>query len=193
MLDVLRRKLSLFDAMFFVAAMATGLWVNRNTWYRLPTFAQFASLNSVGLKYCFGIDAGLWVALPHLASWTLAALAIQLRAPWSRLREVVRQPGMAAIASASVSVMVISLVFLASSLKFSVVLSAFRYSPEAEVYHELLPHVGLAVAGAWLTLLLGAHWKPEPHWIDRLCRGIGICWIGATLLYWSRYIAGNQL
>ena len=31
--DVLRRKLSLFDAMFFVAAMATGLWVNRNTWY----------------------------------------------------------------------------------------------------------------------------------------------------------------
>jgi hypothetical protein len=186
-----RRKPSLFDAVVFVVAMATGFWVNRNTLYRLPTFAQFANLG-LGLKYCFGIDGGLWVALPHLASWTLAALAIQLRAAWPRLREVAQQPGMAAIASASVSVMVISFVFLASSLKFSVTLQSLRYSPEAEVFHELLPQVGIAVAGSWLTLVLGAHWKPEPHWIDRLCRGIGVCWIGATLLYWSRYIVGNQ-
>jgi hypothetical protein len=44
-------------------------------------------------------------------------------------------------------------------------------------------YVATAVAGAWFVLLLAGWWRPEPSWIDRAGRVIGILWIVPYLLY----------
>ena len=36
------------------------------------------------------------------------------------------------------------------------------------------------VAGAWLALALSRSWRPEPCWIDRIGRILGICWFVET-------------
>ncbi len=41
-------------------------------------------------------------------------------------------------------------------------------------------HAGLVVAGAWLTLRCAGAWRPEPTWVDRAGRTLGILWLLAT-------------
>jgi hypothetical protein len=38
-------------------------------------------------------------------------------------------------------------------------------------------HAGLVVGGAWLALILARAWRPEPTWIDRAGRIVGVIWI----------------
>ena len=33
------------------------------------------------------------------------------------------------------------------------------------------------MAGSWLTLSLNRRWRPEPTWLDRLGRALGLYWI----------------
>ena len=40
----------------------------------------------------------------------------------------------------------------------------------------------LAVAGAWLALALSGRWRPEPDWLDRAGRVLGLLWIVSPLL-----------
>jgi hypothetical protein len=45
-------------------------------------------------------------------------------------------------------------------------------------------HAGLLVAGAWLSLILARAWRPEPTWVDRAGRALGVCWIFAALHFY---------
>jgi hypothetical protein len=36
---------------------------------------------------------------------------------------------------------------------------------------------GLAVTVAWLTLALNGRWQPEPNWLDRAGRSLGLAWV----------------
>lgn len=47
---------------------------------------------------------------------------------------------------------------------------------------ESLPVIGAAVAGAWLALALAGVWRPEPGWIDRSGRLVGLALITADML-----------
>jgi hypothetical protein len=37
--------------------------------------------------------------------------------------------------------------------------------------------VGLAVLASWMTLVLGRRWRPDPGWVDRLGRAVGVFWV----------------
>jgi hypothetical protein len=47
------------------------------------------------------------------------------------------------------------------------------------VYHV---DVGFAILGGWVALVLSGRWRPEPSWIDRAGRIIGVTWIAAVVL-----------
>jgi hypothetical protein len=42
--------------------------------------------------------------------------------------------------------------------------------------------VGIAVAAIWSWLLLGKCWRPQPTWIDRLGRTLGVHWL--VMIFW---------
>jgi hypothetical protein len=39
-----------------------------------------------------------------------------------------------------------------------------------------------AVAGSWLVLFMDGRWRPEPSWLDRMARCLGLYWLGAGLI-----------
>jgi hypothetical protein len=41
---------------------------------------------------------------------------------------------------------------------------------------------GWTVAAIWLLLALSGRWRPEPSWIDRLGRLLGVVWIACAIL-----------
>ena len=40
---------------------------------------------------------------------------------------------------------------------------------------------GLAVTVAWTGLALSGRWQPEPNWLDRAGRLIGLAWVGLMI------------
>jgi len=44
-------------------------------------------------------------------------------------------------------------------------------------------YAAAGVAGAWLILMLAGWWRPEPSWIDRLGRVLGLFWVVPYLVY----------
>lgn len=173
-----RRRFHLVDGMILVAATAAGLAFVRATIddrdpLMLGPWAAVVWL-SESLRFA------LACTLPVLAAWTLALPLVRLRRPRPGLHRVARQPGFVACLAASMALLVCGLsippmLWGGSRLMMSQ-LSLVSYTPEA----------GFAVAGAWLALALGSHWRPEPSWIDRLGRGVGWLWISANLVNWFR-------
>ena len=51
---------------------------------------------------------------------------------------------------------------------------------------------GYAVAAAWLTLMIGRRWRPEPSWVDRSGRLIGSFWLLMIPLYTLINIVGQR-
>ena len=54
---------------------------------------------------------------------------------------------------------------------------------------QLVPRMfetGRYVAAAWVTMALTGCWRPEPSWIDRFARAVGIAWIFSYLF--SKYV-----
>ena len=46
-------------------------------------------------------------------------------------------------------------------------------------------HPAPAVAAAWLGLALSRRWRPEPGWIDRVGRLIGVLWLLTLYFDWE--------
>jgi hypothetical protein len=55
------------------------------------------------------------------------------------------------------------------------------YNPLCTMLGGKSAHAGLAVAGAWLALLLAKAWRSERTWVDRAGRGLGWFWILTAL------------
>lgn len=58
-----------------------------------------------------------------------------------------------------------------------------RDDPFFNILNGMPRHTGFVVAGAWLTLLLAGAWRPEPTWVDRAGRALGVSWIFAALYF----------
>jgi hypothetical protein len=58
-----------------------------------------------------------------------------------------------------------------------------RDDPFFNMLNGMPRHAGFVVAGAWLTLLLAGAWRPEPTWVDRAGRALGVGWIMAALYF----------
>jgi hypothetical protein len=122
-----------------------------------------------------------------LLVWTAGFLVLRLWEPRPALRRLICQPGTAACTAA---LLVTAIDTITWAIHWALL------DPRNELLRMLLPpvywpahshHVGQAVAVAWLGLLLSRRWRPEPGWIDRFGRFIGVLWL-LTMLLDSRLI-----
>jgi hypothetical protein len=58
---------------------------------------------------------------------------------------------------------------------------AAKRDPFFGMLYGMPRHAGLIVAGAWLALILARAWRPEPTWVDRAGRALGVFWLVAAL------------
>ena len=101
---------------------------------------------------------------PSLVVWGIAILTLRLRAPRPPWREAAIQPGVWACVAPLVALLSLPAMGRYFALEFSPL---------------ILP---TAVAAAWLTLALCGRWRPEPSWVDRAGRGLGLGWLVLLLL-----------
>jgi hypothetical protein len=104
-----------------------------------------------------------------VASWSLAIPLVRLRKPRPPTVEALVQPGA-----------VVGLVILLNLWGY-LTLAGFQILPPPQV---LVSTWGGGVAVAWVLLAITRRWKPEASWIDRLGRGLGVCWVGSVPLMW---------
>jgi hypothetical protein len=174
--SVPRRRFTLLDSMILVAATAAGYAVVQ---WSSPLFGVGAILDLLREMVSSG-DIGATVALlsliamPVMASWSLALIPLRLIGPRPRWRRLARQPGLVAALA------------VATALGFVAMLTAVIFLGRAwgslSGFEDLalifLPVVfGMAVLAAWVALVAGRRWRPEPSWVDRLGRALGLLWI----------------
>jgi hypothetical protein len=186
------RKFTLFDAMVLIAATAIAL---------LPIRLFLSSIAGISAKshpaqilYLVLItDATL---CPFAMSLSLAVWTLRLRQPRPGLPRAFRQPGMAACTAT----LVYSSFFVTSAI-ISLFLSYFAdgvFGPHMftnfnfVIWFLLLPMamLGITVFAVWVVLWLIGAWRPEPSWIDRAGRVLGIYWVANSLLFGSALLAG---
>jgi hypothetical protein len=162
------RPLTLLDAMGLVAAVATGLALGKilgapNTRvFRLPP----DPLNEI----------------PCLAALTLGVWLLRLRKPRSRLRLLMRQPGMVATSTALLTLLFAAGVYgLTRVAKFVILqqglLRLRTQGVDAFLVLVVAVLAGAMVTGAWTNLALSGRRRPEPGWLDRLGRVVGTLWV----------------
>jgi hypothetical protein len=177
-----RRTFTLLDAIVLVAATAAGFaWV-RSGW----DFETFE-----GPKDWLG--AVREMLAPLLMTWTVAVVVLRLFPPRPRLRRLALQPGAAACGS-------VILTFAMESLRYFVWAFAGRRGIPWHLFQnggglgrELCDNAfnggsyHCQVAAVWGLLLLSRRCRPEPSWIDRVGRVIGLIWILLAVWFWSEY------
>lgn len=168
------RRFSLADGMIAVAASAATLALARLTtpiiadirqaYYVLRNVAiarynlisdRLFRINTLDSRISFLVQAIILV-------WMAAYAAMRLRRPRPPLRVVALQPGMVAS--------------WAAASAFALRLLTLIVGGEAVVGVPVQLVVRLAVPLAWGTLKAARRWRPEPSWLDRLGRTLGVCW-----------------
>ncbi len=99
-------------------------------------------------------------------SLTPAFLIIRLRRPRPSFRDLVLQPGVVACEAT----------LLGHGLTVSQAL--FEWLPEPLYWAAVATSIPLA----WAALAMRGRWRPEPGWIDRLGRILGVCWVVGYVL-----------
>ena len=173
------RRFGLVNGMIAVAAVAVGLAVARLVWMHYGRL-----LSGIPLDRDSGISAW-WAYLSHhprvvlallvfscavlivlLLVASLAFVAMRMRRPRPPMGRVSLQPGMVAVEA------------MWASLITSMILDGFDLAP---VFGMLA--LSLPVPAAWSALALTGRWQPEPGWIDRFGRALGVRWCLLILLY----------
>jgi len=162
------RKFGILDAMILVAATAAGCALLRAM--SLPRLDGLP-------RTAFIAQAGVQAAVPFLVTLTPALFILRLRRPRPRWRRLARQPGMVACCVATLILIfgILHIIPINPSL-----LRSLPVSPRGSIFFR--GDAGFGVAGAWLILALGGCWRPEPRWIDRFGRALGLAWIIVNLI-----------
>ena len=179
-IDPTHRRFGLLDLMILVAATAAGLTVIR---WSIPAAYEEMAPNPLLGEVEFGqrIVLGCWMVLgawPLIASWSLGLLMLRLRAPRPSRRILDRRPGFVAPVAATLG-------SLFGALFYPMFASSRQ--PDAWAIVTAYP-VGYAVAGAWLSMILGGRWHPSKDAYDRAGRALGVYWIAMIPLFgvaWS--------
>jgi hypothetical protein len=183
MLRSYQRKLTLLDAMIFVAATGVALGWERVYLTFLDTRLAAVPRNIVMKYYLYGI-------IPFLVMYAPILLISSRRVFPSPIRIVARRPG-------TIACFAIMLGVIAAGLSVFVELafSAFVYRNIPSRRDIFLGMVAMftqrvwisapIVAGAWLALILTARWRPAPDWVDRAGRVLGTCLVVAHFISMS--------
>jgi hypothetical protein len=108
-----------------------------------------------------------------LIAWTLALVIARFRFPRPDFDHLGVQPGFVANCSVLLTVAI------------GIVWAALYGSTGSPLAMELVPILNFyrmifTLGGAWLAMILCRRWRPEPCWIDRCGRIVGICWFVMT-------------
>jgi hypothetical protein len=173
-----RRRFDAIDLLVLLAAAALGVAAS----VRYQAFVD-GMTRSMGWERFAPHGFRRWrsAPVPAVALWSLALLAVRLRGPRSRLS---RRPGVVP------SVVVAGLLLaglvrtIARSLSPDIpfwMSWRMRLGRPLTTLGSLLQGAdsgtGFATAAAWLVLLAGGWWRPEPSWVDRAGRLLGCYWI----------------
>jgi hypothetical protein len=167
-----RRRFSLLDAMVLVAATAVGLPLMRSFFG-----VQFYVLRirNPGAYYLHWGALGLHGLSGCAVAWSVALILLGPVRYRTRPARLFRRPGTVAVVAAGVMALLTGLLFLvAYALERSL-----APAPQAPFYFTMLApgQIGAGVLCSWLMLALSGRWRPEPSWIDRLGRALGVYWI----------------
>lgn len=173
------RPFTVLDAMILTAATAAGLASYSSAGFRPENFLQYAN-DTETYVYLF-VNYLVRSAHPFLRAWGVAWIVIRLRKPRPRWRRLTRQPGVSAMLAACLG-WAFGLVSL-----FLGCLRWFHETPGIPTlnFHnvESILLGGFGVIVAWSVSVLVGCWRPEPTWIDRLGRALGVGWIASFLLF----------
>jgi hypothetical protein len=163
------RPFTLGDAMILLLALSLGLALARAgivflwNYIRSVPLVQFRTL-VVALALLRTLNTLL---LNFLFFLLPAFLILRLKRPRAPLRSLILQPGFAACAA-------VLAVFIAS-LPFVLLAPAGLAGQVIEIGGQIL--LVVAVPLVWVTLIVTHRWNPEPSWIDRLGRILGVLWM----------------
>ena len=181
------RRFNTIDGMILVAAVAVGLAAAIA--YRGQAQADLRRFFGEVEKWdslfapTFWIGAVIESGKPLLLSLTAIMPLLRLRAPRPRLREAMRQPGLAACATV-IAVFLIGVVVAVAS-RLAVISTLGR---DSEVIFESMEswttfgnnitnRGGEAVVAVWLVLWLSRACRHDGGWIDRLGLVLGSLWV----------------
>jgi hypothetical protein len=185
-----RRPFTLRDAMLLIAATAIGLGAARGChdpfWSRSNRTVEIGSFDAIALE----VSRWILVALPMAWAWTVALLVIGLQGPRAGLRPRISLPGSAACGAATIALVIdatnllaiLTAVALQEGIVWDQDIAAFLYDGMIELSIPGIGSPGIAVTVAWVTLAVTGRWQPEPSWIDRAGRLMGLGWIGLMML-----------
>jgi hypothetical protein len=166
------RLFFLSDAMMLIAAAAIALAVGRGYFnhYRQIRGGSIVDMRSQVIFTCS------FIAL----AWTLALIPLGSIGFLSSSR--VFRPGMAMCLAVALNV-----AFMTYYHAWGLIQSQGRQDLKTEFWNltaqSVLPYQNaMVIAVAWAILWRSGSWRPEPTWIDRLGRFLGICWIGSAVL-----------
>jgi hypothetical protein len=114
-----------------------------------------------------------------LAFFTPTLLLLRLRRPRAPRLRLMRQPGITALASASVIILVAG-ICIAATWIFS--RSSIAVAAGLIPVYSLVWLVGGAVFAAWSITWLSGRWRSEATWIDRAGRVSGVLWIAIFII-----------
>lgn len=160
------RRFTIADGMILVVAAAMGLFLARTQIISRPELA--------------GPREILWAGLQcMLFAFAVGTMALRLRRPRPSLRRVGRQPGFVACAAVLCSAM---LDFVNMAAGWMSVSGGAGWRVLGSIFHPTIRSISVTIVArgvilAWAVLGLSAGWRPEPGWIDRLGRGIGMAWL----------------
>jgi hypothetical protein len=198
------RHFRVADAMILTAATAAGIAGTRPFWQLCGN----ASFWSMGEGWSPGatlrrLTLLVVILLPGLAALTVAVLLARFIPPRPSGRRIALQPGSAACGVALLGLIVEAFAQAATLLYFEASKGYLGATWQVAGFvrwfhvHVLLPAshpISFAVFATWALLSLSRRARPEPSWVDRAGRALGICWFAVAFLVWfSRYFLDGRL
>lgn len=120
-----------------------------------------------------------------------AFFLLSLRQPRPSRRILARQPGVMACGGASV-VLCWEAARASTSLLQEFIRNGWRTAQHRQYYRfiwweRLLPsispiEIAIVILATWFVIAFGQRWRPEPHWIDRTGRALGVAWLVCALI-----------
>ncbi len=181
------RRLRLSDLMILVVAVAAGA-----AWTRaLGIFDDWIFIVPHDARTTLGAVIGLMFLLcPILSTLTITTLLLRLRPPRPKRSRLTRQPGFVVCSAATIGLLASGLLVVSVSAFLPPQWFLHPRRGLLEMWAFLWSFIGSATGGALACLTLCVGWRPEPSWIDRTGRVLGLLWIIFALCTVIRFATG---
>lgn len=205
------RRFTLLDAMVLLAATAVGLTMaikygepdlGKNVLFRYEVGDDdrpFFPLRpwggwTVTMAFYYS-PRGTQILPPFLVAWSVATLALRMVRPRPGLRDLLVQPGVVACVVGIAATGVGIATMIQENVRVIVVFESDEGEPPFDgvrtspfyildrAFPIAAPYAAFGMIVAWGILGVSRRLKPEPTWIDRFGRAIGVLWVVVVLCH----------